>query len=179
MGGRGARSHDGASSVLPSTTPAFSLPPWWSLKRMERDLLFHLSVARWPKFQPHNSKGVTGEKESGPKIFRPELGLICWIRGQQPRAELMSHVWFSPSLGSQFNIVLTDAKHWFYNIYKSSDMVKRPPKPFYRRSLISGKLAGKSGRELTTISPPAPPPVVFPPYCRPLWRHSEIYCTYI
>jgi hypothetical protein len=43
--------------------------------------------------------GSLEKKEICRKILRPELGLICQIRYQQPRAELMSHVLLFPVSG--------------------------------------------------------------------------------
>ncbi len=83
----GARSHDGASSVL---TPAFSLPSLHGgVLKGWRGTSFHLSVARWQKFQPHNSDGVTRKKRDLAENFAAGIRVIWQIRNQQPRAELI------------------------------------------------------------------------------------------
>jgi hypothetical protein len=115
--GGGARSHDGASSVLPSTTPAFSLHP--SMKGW-RGTSFHLSVAMWPRFQLHNSEGVNWRKRDWPENFA--VGIRVNLSDKDPattgRTYSMNVLVF-PRLwvqSSTLSYAETDAENWFNNI---------------------------------------------------------------
>ena len=114
----GARSHDGASSVL---TPAFSLPSLHGgVLKGWRGTSFHLSVARWPKFQLHNSEGVNWRKRDWPENFA--VGIRVNLSDKDPattgRTYSMNVLVF-PRLwvqSSTLSYAETDAENWFNNI---------------------------------------------------------------